>query len=69
MSNRLAFAGAAFITIAALCRDLCAAEPRYYLLREPVQLVQRLDERGCRAAWLGLFLNRYSQDPGNPTGC
>jgi hypothetical protein len=45
MSNRLAFAGAAFITIAALCRDLCAAEPRHYLLREPVQLVQRLDER------------------------
>src|SRR6266404_3110037 len=29
------------------CRDLCAAERRHYLLREPVQLFQLLDERGA----------------------
>ena len=34
-------------TLFGRCRDLCAAERRHYLLREPVQLFQRLDERGA----------------------
>ena len=35
------------ITLFGRCRDLYAAERRHYLLREPVQLFQRLDERGA----------------------
>jgi hypothetical protein len=34
-------------TLFGRCRDLCAAERRHYLRREPVQLFQRLDERAA----------------------
>src|SRR6266436_927996 len=45
------------------CRDLCAAERRHYLLREPVQLFQLLDERGAERH-ATYYAIRLAQRPG-----
>src|SRR3984893_8353979 len=45
---RMTIYGGRTITLFGRCRDLYAAERRHYLLREPVQLFQRLAEPGAQ---------------------